>query len=75
MKLPLCMGSKEGLDPLVVCVRSLSLQILQEAVSTTRTHDLLVTRRQFYHCAKAPLHLATNHLQYLFYNDHPISTC
>jgi hypothetical protein len=34
MKLPLCAGSAEG-SPLGVFVRSLSLQFLQEAVSTT----------------------------------------
>jgi hypothetical protein len=29
---------------------------LQEAVSRTWTHELMVTRKQFYHCARAPLH-------------------
>ncbi len=28
---------------------------LQEAVSRTQTHDLMVTRQQLHHCAMAPL--------------------
>ena len=41
---PACVGSREGSDHFGSIVHSLSL-----------TRDLLVTRQQLYHCAKAPL--------------------
>jgi hypothetical protein len=52
---PALRGVWEGVGPHWVIVGSLSLQILQEAVSMTWTRDLLATRQQLYHCAKAPL--------------------
>lgn len=50
---------RKGSDLFGSIVCSLSLH-LQEAVSTTRTRDLLVTRQQLYLCTKAPLLIIQN---------------
>ena len=42
----------------VYCTQSFPT-FLQEAVSRTWTRDLMVTRQQLYHCAKAPLHVCS----------------
>jgi hypothetical protein len=40
----------------VLCTQPL-LAFLQEAISKTGTHDLMVTRQQLYCCTRAPLHV------------------
>jgi hypothetical protein len=47
---PTCAGSRDGSDHF-----GPFSAILQEVVSRTWTHDLMVTRQQRYRCAKAPL--------------------
>ena len=50
---PACAGSGEGSDHLGLLYTAPFPAFLQEAVSRTWTRDLMVTRQQLYHCAKA----------------------
>jgi hypothetical protein len=46
-KAPACAGSREGSNHIESYVRWPFLAFLQEAISRTWTHDLMVTRQQF----------------------------
>jgi hypothetical protein len=51
-KAPACAESREGSGPLwVLCMQPFPA-FLQEVVSRTLTHDLMVTRQQLYRCAR-----------------------
>jgi hypothetical protein len=50
---PTCSGSEEESDHFRSYVRSISF--LKDVVSSTWTHDIMVTRQQVYHCTRLPI--------------------